>query len=188
MKDTFRPPKSGGIIGRKSTITSEFVRALIPTIYPTPQEFEQALDILGQKKDQLECSYCEGTYTEWDHLRPVVENRKPTGYITNIQNLVPSCGKCNQSKGNKYWRTWMFGTSKLSPKSRKIQDLDTKALKLKRFEEWGNVEAFNFETSVTAEQWRQHWDNLDQMVELMTKAQSHAVQLQESIKKNYSTL
>ena len=42
-----------------------------------------------------------------DHLRPLVKDKEPTGYISEIHNLVPSCGKCNQSKGNKEWKAWM---------------------------------------------------------------------------------
>jgi hypothetical protein len=30
----------------------------------------------------------------------LVEEKEPIGYISEIRNLVPVCGKCNQSKGN----------------------------------------------------------------------------------------
>jgi len=38
----------------------------------------------------LQCSYCGTPATEWDHLRPLVMNKKPTGYISEIHNLVPA--------------------------------------------------------------------------------------------------
>jgi hypothetical protein len=51
----------------------------------------------------------------WDHLRPLVKNKLPTGYISEIRNLVPSCGPCNQSKGASDWRAWMRGKARGSP-------------------------------------------------------------------------
>jgi endonuclease I len=50
-----------------------------------------------------------------------VLKKKPTGYISEIHNLVPACGKCNQSKGNKEWRQWMLSDATLSPKTKGFQ-------------------------------------------------------------------
>ena len=170
----YKPPTSNGIIGRKSTITSEFVRSLIPTLEPSRAEYEKALSILGQKEGQLECSYCGGGFTEWDHFQPVVQNRKPTGYISNIQNLGPSCGKCNQSKGNKHWKVWMFGSAKLSPKTRGIKDLNLRSEKLEVYEEWGKSNKIKFEDILTDQELKTHWSNLESIVVLMQEADAHA--------------
>ena len=80
------------------------------------------------------CAYCGGVATEWDHLRPLVVNKQPTGYISEIHNLVPACGKCNQSKGNKNWREWLFSSVPRSPKSRGVPDLDSRVSRLDEFE------------------------------------------------------
>jgi endonuclease I len=58
--------------------------------------------------------------------RPLVVDKKPTGYISEIQNLVPSCGKCNQSKGNKNWKLWITSEAKLSPASRGISNIENR--------------------------------------------------------------
>ncbi len=102
----FKMPKPVKISGRSSSITNSFVNAIIPVIVPTEPEVAKALEILGMG-DRPVCSYCGDPFTEWDHLRPLIVDKKPTGYISEIHNLVPACGKCNQSKGNKHWRTWM---------------------------------------------------------------------------------
>ena len=81
----------------------------------------EALAILGMDESSFCCSYCGDTASEWDHFRPLVKDRKPTGYISEIHNLVPACGKCNQSKGNKEWKTWMLSAAALSRKQRAFQ-------------------------------------------------------------------
>jgi 5-methylcytosine-specific restriction endonuclease McrA len=183
MFHDFKPPSSNGIIGRKSTITSEFVRALIPIIEPTAEEYSKALSILEQTEGSLECSYCGGVFSEWDHFQPIVKDRKPTGHISNIQNLVPSCGKCNQSKGNRHWRAWMFGGAKLSPKTRKIADLNERSRKLELYEEWAIGASIRFDELLTNEELKMHWSNLEEIVDLMRKADSHANALKTKIQK-----
>ncbi len=89
------------IMARTSSITNSFVNGIIPVIQPNDEEIVEALSILGMTPDTVCCAYCGDASTEWDHLRAIVKDRRPTGYISEIHNLVPACGKCNQSKGNK---------------------------------------------------------------------------------------
>ena len=70
------------------------------------------------------CAYFGGPRTEWDHFRPLVTSQRPTGYITEIANLVPACGKCNQSKGSKPWREWITSKAKRSPRTQEINNLE----------------------------------------------------------------
>lgn len=97
----FAMPTMMKITGRTSTITNAFVSTIISAIQPTEAEVSEALEILGLNPNDLQCAYCGDRSTEWDHLRPLVRAKKPTGYISEIANLVPSCGKCKQSKGAK---------------------------------------------------------------------------------------
>ena len=129
-------PKPVRITGRSSSITNSFVNGIIPVIWPTDREVDEALDILGMDQGAV-CAYCGDTATEWDHLRPLVVRQQPTGYISEIRNLVPACGKCNQSKGNKHWREWMFGSARLSPASRGVDRLEERAARLQSYEDWG---------------------------------------------------
>jgi 5-methylcytosine-specific restriction endonuclease McrA len=110
----FKMPTQMKITGRSSSITNAFVNSIIPIVAPTNYQIKKALKILGMSYTNFECSYCGSAASEWDHLRPLVVNKRPTGYISEIYNLVPACGKCNQSKGNKPWADWIVSDAKLS--------------------------------------------------------------------------
>ena len=114
----FQMPPAQTMKSRKSSITNAFVNSVIPVIQPSLDEIEQALFILGMAPSDVRCAYCGDENTEWDHLRPLVLDHRPTGFISEIANLVPSCGKCNSSKGNKPWRSWMLGKARHSPTTR----------------------------------------------------------------------
>ena len=133
--DVFKMPVPVTIMGRTSSITNSFVNGIIPCIMPTEEQVRNNLRILGMDETTIRCAYCGDRCTEWDHFRPLVENKRPTGYISEIDNLVPVCGKCNQSKGNKTWREWITGGAPLSPKTRGIGDLEQTIERLKRYEE-----------------------------------------------------
>src|SRR5687768_9001300 len=119
----FRMPSFQTMVSRKSSVTNAFVNSLIPVIEPTPGEVAAALQLLGMTAGDVRCAYCGDKATEWDHLRPLVVNRRPTGFISEIANLVPSCPKCNQSKGNKHWLLWIMSTATHAPATRQIADL-----------------------------------------------------------------
>jgi 5-methylcytosine-specific restriction endonuclease McrA len=129
-------PKSVSVTGRSSSITNAFIAAVVPVIEPSEKEELEALQILQIDVNDIRCAYCGDSATEWDHLRPIVTGQEPTGYITEIANLVPSCGKCNQSKGKSYWRAWMEGNAKLPPKSRGVADLAARVQRLQLYEQW----------------------------------------------------
>src|SRR5947208_2927654 len=129
----FGLPPSQTMVARKSTITNAFVSALIPSFPATAEEINEALQILGLDPFDLRCSYCGGTYHTWDHLRPLVTKCKPTGYVTEIANLVPSCSLCNSSKGASPWKKWMFGMAKGSPLARRVPDLESRANRLTEY-------------------------------------------------------
>lgn len=175
----FAMPKPVRITGRTSSITNSFVNGIIPVIPPTNDEVREALAVLGM--DRVVCAYCGDPATEWDHFRPLVVAKKPTGYISEIHNLVPACGKCNQSKGNKEWRKWIYGPARLSPRSRGVADLDARVARLKSFEDWGDPTVVDFESLVGTELWRRHWDNYAAIVELMRGAETTAAEIRGRI-------
>lgn len=164
-------PKQVKITGRSSSITNVFISSIIPVITPTENQVKQALDILEMSLNNFQCSYCGSNATEWDHLRPLVKDKKPTGYISEIHNLVPSCGKCNQSKGNKYWKDWMLSTATLSPRSKDIPDLEKRIKRLEEFEAWVVPTKIDFKSIVGEETWNKHWENCEQVQETMRTAQ-----------------
>lgn len=178
----FRRPLS--IMSRTSSITNCFVQAIIPSIEPTVEEITEALSILGMTVDKMTCAYCGSGTTDWDHLRPLVKNKRPTGYITEIRNLVPACGPCNQSKGASDWNSWMKGTARGSPRTRAILDLDDRQERLRRFEAWGNVKALPLSELADEGSWSKHWSNLDIVLGAMKTAQTHAEHLRGAIREN----
>lgn len=177
----FRMPTPVKITGRSSSITNSFINSIIPVVSPTAEQVEEALAVLGMDHESYCCAYCGDTASEWDHLRPLVKDKKPTGYISEIHNLIPSCGKCNQSKGNKEWETWMKSTARLSPASRAIPDLDARVEKIRAYEQWGNPSKVNFESVVGAEDWGQHWENWSKIQELMKQAQVLAQKINRTV-------
>jgi 5-methylcytosine-specific restriction endonuclease McrA len=170
-------PKSMTVNGRSSSITNAFINAIIPVIEPTKKEELEALQILQIDPVDIRCAYCGNEATEWDHLRPIISNQEPTGYITEIANLVPSCGKCNQSKGKSYWRTWMEGDARLSPKTRGIPDLAIRVARLQAYETWRKPRKIDFAAIVGPEMWRRHRENWRSVLELLKKSQELATEI-----------
>jgi len=184
MDSVFKMPVPVKIKGRTSSITNAFVNGIIPVIEPTEDQVDEVLNALGMNRDNICCSYCGDKYTEWDHFRPLILNKKPTGYVSEIYNLVPSCGKCNQSKGNKNWKSWMLGDAKLSPKTRGIKDINERVSRLEAFQNKyeDKVIKVNFERIVGTDMWNQHWDNYKRILELFDSSQELSDDIKRIIK------
>ncbi|TFB16686.1 HNH endonuclease [Microbacterium sp. 3H14] len=177
----FAMPKPVRIMGRSSSITNSFVNGIIPVVVPTEAEVRAALEILGML-DRVSCSYCGDTSTEWDHLRPLVSNQRPTGYISEIHNLVPACGKCNQSKGNKDWLTWMRSSAPLSPESRGVPDIEDRIARLQEYERQASPTRVDFEAAVGPDLWQQHWAHHKHLLELMRAADQDAQEIRARVR------
>jgi hypothetical protein len=169
------------ITSRTSSVTNGFVQAIIPCIEPRNEEMIEALAVLGMTPDNVSCVYCGASATDWDHLRPLVKAKRPTGYATDIRNLVPACGPCNQSKGGQDWRTWMLGYAKGSPRVRGISNIEEKAARLEEFERWSEHAPLDFRELVGAERWDSYWHRLETIERQMFEAQAEATQIRESI-------
>lgn len=180
----FAMPKPVRITGRSSSITNSFVNGVIPVVIPTENEVREALEVLGML-DRVSCSYCGDTSTEWDHLRPLVEKQRPTGYISEIHNLVPACGKCNQSKGNKHWLTWMRSFARLSPTARGILDIEERIARLQEYESIGVPTKIDFEAAVGAELWERHWAHHRSLLALMREADADAQEIRMRVRESH---
>lgn len=183
LKDkVFKMPVPVKITGRSSSITNAFYNGIIPVIEPSDDEIKEALDTLGMTEETICCAYCGDRYTEWDHLNPLIENKQPTGYVSEIHNLVPACGKCNQSKGNKYWKTWMQSSAALSPTTRGIEDIDERIKRLEEYEQKYEPRCYDFRTIVGDEMWEKHKQNCEDIQKKMRDSQ----ELSDKIKKKIS--
>lgn len=167
----FKMPKPVKITGRTSTITNSFVNSIGPVVTPTQDQVFEALSLLGMTEESYQCAYCGDKVSEWDHLRPLVSKKRATGYISEIHNLVPACGSCNQSKGSRYWKDWILSDAASSPKTRRIADLEDRIRKLESYEAWKPPTKLDFESIVGSETWKQHWDNCERLHALMKESQ-----------------
>lgn len=163
--------------GRVAGITNAFIHSIIPVLPPSADEVRQALDILGMTPETLQCAFCGGFACEWDHLRPLVKNRRPSGYISEIHNLVPSCSKCNQSKGNREWKDWMASAAALSPTARGVQDVAERIRRLEAYENWCAPVKLDYEAIVGKDVWTQHWQNLERVQSLLSESQDLAEEI-----------
>jgi len=141
----------------------------------------EALAILGMTPENVTCAYCGDGMTEWDHLRALVDKQKPTGHVSEIGNLVPSCGKCNQSKGNKPWKMWMLGPAPYSPKARGILDLIERIQRLETFERWRPRKPVDFKDLVPPELWEKHWSNWKKALDHLKHSQATAAQIRRIV-------
>jgi 5-methylcytosine-specific restriction endonuclease McrA len=174
-------PSPGNIAGRSSSITNAFFNAIIPIISPTEEEEVKALEILGMRPDNIRCAYCGDKSTEWDHLNAIIREQRPTGYITEIANLVPACGKCNQSKGKADWRVWMTSTARLSPKSRAVADIQDRINRLAAYEQWKQPIRIAFDEIVDATLWEKHQSNWREVLALLKKSQDLAKEIKQVV-------
>jgi hypothetical protein len=181
MHPDFDLPSKARIDGRTSSITAVFFQAITPVIVPSDAEIDEAITVLGMTNGNCRCAYCGDPRTEWDHFRPIVVNRKPTGYITEIANLVPACGKCNQSKGNKNWKEWALGSAARSPRRRGVSDLDQRIKNLEAYERWREPIRIDYAELIGPKRWSEYSKLLDTAVSHLAAAQEVAVTLQAII-------
>lgn len=181
-KDIFNMPNPVTIMGRSSSITNSFVNGIIPSIKPTDVEIKKALQVLEQNEDDVRCVYCGDKKTEWDHLHPLIIDKKPTGYITEIANLVPACGKCNQSKGNSDWKEWMLSDAEKSPKTRKIPDINKRIQLIEKYENLFKPHKVELEKIAGNQLWKKYMDAYESIISQMKDAQK----IMDEIKKKTS--
>ena len=170
----FRMPSVQTMVSRKSSITNAFVSAIIPVVPPTHTDIAKALEILKMDPEDVRCAYCGDVSTEWDHLRPLVIKRRPTGFISEIANLVPACGKCNQSKGNKHWRDWIISAAPLSPTGRSLIGTDRRVACLDSYEKWRPPTKVDFSTIVGPAEWEKYWQLCEELVTELHRCQAVA--------------
>lgn len=180
-REVYQPPGGESIGARASAMRSAFVRSLIPNVPPSESELAEAFSLLKLDAEDLRCVYCGNRSTEWDHFYPVMRDGQPTGYLTRIQNLVPACGKCNQSKGNRDWKDWMTSSAPLSPATRGVTRLSQRMRRLQSFEAWGAEAIVDFEASLGSDAMKRHNDYLKQILSLMTEAETHSKALRSAL-------
>jgi hypothetical protein len=183
MHPQFDLPSRGSIKGRSSSITAAFFQAITPVVIPSDAEVDEALGILGMSSSHCHCAYCGDVKTEWDHFRAIVDKQRPTGYITEIANLVPACGKCNQSKGSKGWKAWMLGPAARSPATRGVPDLELRVSRLDAFSRWREPSKLDYAGILGPEAWEAYMSHWKGLLAHLAAAQTEAAQIRQLIEK-----
>src|SRR5665213_230085 len=181
LRKVFRMPAVQSMASRKTSITNAFVSSIIPVIRPTPDDIADALSVLGMTTETVLCVYCGDKCNAWDHLRPLVVGRRPTGYISEIANLVPACQPCNSSKGNANWREWMAGVAPQCPKSRGVIDVGARVARLEGFERWRQPTHVDFAAILGRDVSDEYWRELDRIIGEMEHSQALANKLSDEI-------
>jgi len=166
------------ITSRSSSITNAFVQAIIPYITPSKEEIATALSLLGMSQKNMECIYCGDKCSDWDHLFALVKNKRPSGYFSDIGNMVPACGRCNQSKGGQYWKDWMLGSATNSPTTRSIIDVDIRINKIEQYIEKSNLKPKTIEHFIEENELIKYWQKLEDIHTAMREAQNMAKKIQ----------
>ena len=172
------------ITGRSSSMTNAFVQAILPTRRWSEAEEAEALGILGMVRPHLVCSYCGDPTSEWDHLFPLVRNKQPTGFLHEIRNLVPSCGRCNHSRSGRDWDAWFQSGNGNSPTKRGVPDREPRLARIQRFVAWGKLQPIPFEELAPAHEIESYWQMLRRLQADMVEAQKLADNLKMQILAN----
>ena len=181
----FKKPKPMKITDRTSSITNASVNGIIPSITPTQEEIDKALGTLGMTSKDVKCAYCGGKATEWDHFFPLIDDKGPTGYITEIHNLVPCCSTCNSSKGNQRWRDWFYGDAENSPKTRNVEDLDERYNRLDKYEKTYTRTILDIKKIIGEEDWNKYQQSIKDIIDKMKDAQVFSDEIKKKLKKYY---
>lgn len=168
-KKEFKLPNATTLSGRKSTIAKSFSDGIAPRLQPTREEHEQFIKFFPKVDGNHKCAYCGDRFEYYEHFRPLVIGTKPTGYGSDIYNLVPSCGNCNQNKGNSNWKEWMDDNrnagraDKFAHRKRVDQ--------LKNFEKWGEEKVIfiDYEKVVGSEKWQQYMKDYQTICETLNE-------------------
>ena len=69
---------------------------------------DDALETLGMSRESACRAYCDDSYTEWDHIRPLIVDKGSTGDISEIYNLV-----FKEIVGSELWKKYLENRNKL---------------------------------------------------------------------------
>jgi 5-methylcytosine-specific restriction endonuclease McrA len=173
------------ITGRLTSLAAAFVHAIIPR---RVDKDAQAKLYKQFSIDSAKCVYCGREATDSDHFRAIVKSGKPSGYFHTIDNIVPSCGPCNQSKSGADWKLWMSGKAKGSPNKKGVADLSKRIDMLSRFAASANaihLSEADLRNAVGADLWDGYWRRLDAIKGHLNDAQAEAEKIRGILETEY---
>lgn len=127
-------------INRASTMQYEISNYLSysDVLYPTTEEDEDLKNSI--LKNNGLCEYCEDReITIQNHYYPLIIDKIPTKYCSDLWNMIPCCTTCNLSKKNNvFWsiKGWFNGISLKNPfKNMDKNKKEEIGIKFTRYEE-----------------------------------------------------
>lgn len=177
----YKMPTKSNLKGRSSTISNAFAISITPYLIPSETAVKQSYEALQIQEGQ--CAYCLGDGTGKDHLKPLVRNGMPTGYITSIENLVPCCSACNSSKGAKEFRHWYISEENI--RRLKTKGLNDKIIQ-ERYDIISNYEnqiaaPLDYEAMVGKELWEEYQSRRAALISRLNEEQTFCDELGEII-------
>lgn len=186
-KHAFQMPAKSDLKGRTSTITNAFAISITPYIRPNENELNEYYRSLEIKPGI--CAYCLKESTSSDHYHSIIKNKRPSGYITDLSNLIPCCSRCNSSKGSKDFEEWYLSSKNI--KRLQEQGLSTKLIQerykiitehVKRFEK----KPLNYEQILGKDLWKEYEIRRTKMINILKDNQEFCDKLAKIIKDKIS--
>lgn len=185
-KPDFKLPKATSYSSITSSITKAFVDSIVLARKPTNEEYDEYMKIFPLTKEgKKECAYCGGPFKYYEHFRPLVEGKLPSGYGSDIYNLVPSCGGCNEGKHGDNWKTYMEKRTLVDdPESHKLR-----YQRLEAYEEWGEgkVVKVDFREVIGDKDWDRYLFDKERIHALLRECYELQKQIKEKVKAHYYT-
>lgn len=92
------------------------------------REMDEVVRFFYGERD-AECVYCGSVdVRRWDHLVPVKQ-----GGDTTLGNMVLACAPCDDSKQDRDFEQWMTSEAPLSPHSRDVVDIASRAQRIRQY-------------------------------------------------------
>jgi hypothetical protein len=176
-----RQRRARTITSRVSSVTNGFVQAILPRTLPDAAESDRVLGVLGIDPKKPSCAYCGDVAHHWDHLYPYVKAKRPSGYLNEARNRVPSCGPCNTSKSGRHWREWMLSSATGSPTTRGVAGTDGRIERLEQLEQELGLNPRALGELVDPDLWESYWTRRDEIERLLFAAQQEAEQIRRQI-------
>ncbi|UOR00146.1 HNH endonuclease (plasmid) [Hymenobacter sp. 5317J-9] len=165
----------------KTSIRRAFINTIVPEVRPTAAQeaaWRAQLGIAPLAVDGLGCVYCGRPATQLDHFRNLTAaDGRPSGYITDIYNLVPCCSTCNSSKAGKHWKIWMTSNAANAPNKRlSATELADRVAVLDRFEVWSTPLATRLDVLalIGVSEWEQYEADVAAVVVLLQAARQRS--------------
>ena len=177
----------------KSSIKRAFINTTILEIKPTSEEEATWRKYLGisptAMANEIKCAYCGQHASHFDHFRNLTVGGYPSGYVTDIYNLVPCCNACNNSKRGENWRSWITGSTPNPPQQHLSADeLAIRVKMLDCFEAWSNPIATRLKVLalVGKAEWEQAEADIDAAISHLQAARKRSDLFHQRLQQAYN--